>query len=146
MTGFPIPATAAMKPPGPTSLEIGGGPERKSAMSLPAVKASPLPVKQTQGPQGAGRWRGVSETVALGPQGQPSHQTCRRQAPGPRSRYQRPGTASREAVSNKDRWHQLADAVAASNMRASDKSVFRFLLDKADWATAELPPGFTPDQ
>jgi hypothetical protein len=29
-------------------------------------------------------------------------------------------------------------------MRASDKSVFRFLLDKADWATAILPPGFTP--
>jgi hypothetical protein len=29
-------------------------------------------------------------------------------------------------------------------MRASDKSVFRFLLDKADWATAELPPRFTP--
>lgn len=46
----------------------------------------------------------------------------------------------------KDRWHQLADAIAASNMRASDKSVFRFLLDKADYRTAELPPKYTPPQ
>jgi hypothetical protein len=44
------------------------------------------------------------------------------------------------------RWHQLADAVGASNLRASDKSVFRYLLDKADFGTAELPPGFTPNQ
>jgi hypothetical protein len=47
-------------------------------------------------------------------------------------------------AASKDRWHQLADAIAASNMRESDKSVYRFLLDKADYATAELPPKFTP--
>lgn len=49
-------------------------------------------------------------------------------------------------VVGKDRWHQLADAIKASNMRASDKSVFRFLLDKSDYVTAVLPPGFTPPQ
>jgi hypothetical protein len=46
----------------------------------------------------------------------------------------------------KNRWHQLADAISSSNMRASDKSVFRHLLDKADYATAILPPKFTPNQ
>ena len=44
------------------------------------------------------------------------------------------------------RWHELAAAIGSSNMRASDKSVFRHLLDKADYATAVLPPKFTPKQ
>jgi hypothetical protein len=44
----------------------------------------------------------------------------------------------------KDRWHQLADAVLDSNLPVSDKSVFRFLLDKADYGTAELPARYTP--
>ena len=44
----------------------------------------------------------------------------------------------------KDRWHQLADAIRESNLPASDKHVFRFLLDVADWKTAELPARFTP--
>jgi hypothetical protein len=43
-----------------------------------------------------------------------------------------------------DRWHQLAGAMAESNLRASDKAVFRFLLDRADYGTADLPPKFTP--
>ena len=46
----------------------------------------------------------------------------------------------------RDRWHQLAGAIGASNLAASDKSVFRYLLDRADYATAELPPKFTPKQ
>src|SRR5258706_9342513 len=41
--GFSTPATAAMKPPGPTSLEIGGGPQRKAATAVPAVQAEPPP-------------------------------------------------------------------------------------------------------
>jgi hypothetical protein len=45
-----------------------------------------------------------------------------------------------------DRWHQLADAIQRSNMSAADKSVFRFLLDRADYRTAELPAKFTPTQ
>jgi hypothetical protein len=44
----------------------------------------------------------------------------------------------------KDRWHQLADLIQDSNLPASDKSMFRFLLDKADWKSAELPAQFTP--
>jgi hypothetical protein len=44
----------------------------------------------------------------------------------------------------KDRWHQLADLIQDSNLPASDKSVFRFLLDKADWKSAELPAQFRP--
>jgi hypothetical protein len=45
-----------------------------------------------------------------------------------------------------DRWHLLADAIQRSNMSAADKSVFRFLLDRADYRTAELPAKFTPTQ
>jgi hypothetical protein len=45
-----------------------------------------------------------------------------------------------------DRWHQPADAIQRSNMSAADKSVFRFLLDRADYRTAELPAKFTPTQ
>jgi hypothetical protein len=39
----------------------------------------------------------------------------------------------------KDRWHQLADAIQESNLPASDKSVYRLLLDRADYVTAVLP-------
>jgi hypothetical protein len=46
----------------------------------------------------------------------------------------------------KDRWHELADAIGASCLRASDKSVFRYLLDRADYRTAVLPAKFTPRQ
>jgi hypothetical protein len=44
----------------------------------------------------------------------------------------------------KSRWHQLASAVQDSNLPASDKSVFLYLLGKADFKTAELTPKFTP--
>src|SRR5947208_11397458 len=44
------------------------------------------------------------------------------------------------------RCHDLADAIAESNLPASDKSVYRYLLDRADYATAELPARFTPKQ
>jgi hypothetical protein len=44
----------------------------------------------------------------------------------------------------KDRWHQLADAIKASNLPPSDRSVFRLLLDKADFGTAVIPAGFSP--
>ncbi len=46
----------------------------------------------------------------------------------------------------KDRWHQLADAIDASNLAASDKAVLRRLLDRADYGTAELPEKFAPKQ
>ena len=46
----------------------------------------------------------------------------------------------------KDRWHELADAIGASDLPASDKSVFRYLLDRADYGTAVLPAKFTPRQ
>ena len=46
----------------------------------------------------------------------------------------------------RDRWHRLAGAVHDSNLPASDKAVFRYLLDKADYVTAALPPKFTPNQ
>jgi hypothetical protein len=45
-----------------------------------------------------------------------------------------------------DRWHQLADAIQASNLPPSDRSVFRCLLDASDYATGELPPKFTPKE
>lgn len=45
-----------------------------------------------------------------------------------------------------DRWHQLANAIQNSNLPASDKSVFRLLLDKADYVTADLPAMYTPTQ
>ena len=44
------------------------------------------------------------------------------------------------------RWVQLRDAMADSNLPASDKAVFRYLLDKADYSTAHLPVRFTPAQ
>jgi hypothetical protein len=56
------------------------------------------------------------------------------------------GAVLRAVTSPKDRWHQLADAIGESNLPASDKAVFRFLLDKADYRTAELPAKFTPTQ
>jgi hypothetical protein len=46
----------------------------------------------------------------------------------------------------KDRWHELADAIGASNLPASDKSVFRLLLDRADCGTAVLPAKFAPTE
>jgi hypothetical protein len=45
-----------------------------------------------------------------------------------------------------DRWHQLADAIQASNLPASDKSVYRYLLDRADYGTVEMPAKFAPKQ
>jgi hypothetical protein len=46
----------------------------------------------------------------------------------------------------KDRWHQLADAIQESNLPASDKSVYRLLLDRADYVTAVLPAKFAPTE
>jgi hypothetical protein len=45
-----------------------------------------------------------------------------------------------------DRWHQLASAIQASNLPASDKSVFRYLLDRADYGSAVMPDRFTPTE
>ena len=42
------------------------------------------------------------------------------------------------------RWHQLAGAIRDSNLPASDKAVFQFLLSRSDYKTAELPARFTP--
>jgi hypothetical protein len=42
------------------------------------------------------------------------------------------------------RWHELREAILASNLPASDKAVYRLLLDKADYRTADLPAKFTP--
>jgi hypothetical protein len=50
------------------------------------------------------------------------------------------------AAAPKDRWHQLADAIGDSNLPASDKAIFRYLLDKADWRTAELAERWTPTE
>lgn len=44
------------------------------------------------------------------------------------------------------RWHELRDALATSNLPASDKAVYRALLDKADFRTACLDPRYTPRQ
>jgi hypothetical protein len=46
----------------------------------------------------------------------------------------------------RDRWHELASAIQNSNLPASDKSVFRFLLDRANYGTAEMLDRFTPSQ
>jgi hypothetical protein len=45
-----------------------------------------------------------------------------------------------------DRWHQLAGAIQASNLPASDKSVYRYLLDRADYGSAVMPDRFTPTE
>lgn len=45
-----------------------------------------------------------------------------------------------------DRWHELADAIQASNLPASDKSVYRYLLDRSDYGTAVMPARFTPTE
>jgi hypothetical protein len=42
------------------------------------------------------------------------------------------------------RWHELAAAMRNSNMPASDKHVFGYLLSTADFGTGELPARFTP--
>jgi hypothetical protein len=57
-----------------------------------------------------------------------------------RSRYQ-PVTSA--PISE---WHRLLAAIKASNLAASDKAVYRLLLDKADYRTAELPARFAPRQ
>lgn len=44
----------------------------------------------------------------------------------------------------RNRWHQLADAMRNSNLPASDKHVFGYLLSTADFGTGELPARFTP--
>jgi hypothetical protein len=44
------------------------------------------------------------------------------------------------------RWVILRDAIKASSLPASDKAVYRALLDAADYTTAVLLPGFTPAQ
>ena len=54
--------------------------------------------------------------------------------------------AGRRDVAAPDRWHQLLNAIRDSNMSAADTSVYRYLLDKADYGTALLPPEFTPRQ
>ncbi len=48
------------------------------------------------------------------------------------------------AVKVKDRWHQLADAIQASDLPPSDRAVYWHLLRKANFVTAELPEKFTP--
>jgi len=53
-----------------------------------------------------------------------------------------PVTTDRAA--DKDRWHQLDDAIDVSGLPASDRAVFRALLKKADYGTADLPVKFTP--
>jgi hypothetical protein len=47
---------------------------------------------------------------------------------------------------DKDRWHQLADLIQDSNLPASDKSVFRYLLDRSNYGTGELAARFAPLQ
>jgi hypothetical protein len=42
------------------------------------------------------------------------------------------------------RWHDLRDAIVDSNLPASDKAVYRYLLDKANYTTAELSAEHTP--
>jgi hypothetical protein len=49
-------------------------------------------------------------------------------------------------VVTKSRWHQLQEAILGSNLPASDKAVFLFLLTKTDFGTAHLPAGYTPTQ
>jgi hypothetical protein len=59
--------------------------------------------------------------------------------------HRQPTPSTTSSVTNgKDRWHQLAEAIQDSNLPASDKSVFRYLLDRADYKTGELPAKFTP--
>lgn len=43
-----------------------------------------------------------------------------------------------------DRWHQLDDAIDASGLPASDRAVFRALLKRSDYVSADLPARFTP--
>jgi len=53
----------------------------------------------------------------------------------------------------KSRWHQLKDEIIRSNLRASDKAVFRYLLDRAqcttkdgDYKSGDRLPRWTPDR
>jgi len=44
------------------------------------------------------------------------------------------------------RWHELRNAIKASNLPASDRAVFRARLDHSDYGTGELPAKFTRAQ
>jgi hypothetical protein len=44
------------------------------------------------------------------------------------------------------RWHELRDAVKASNLPASDKAVYRARLDHSDYGTAEMAARWTRSQ
>ena len=44
----------------------------------------------------------------------------------------------------KDRWHQLQDLIEASNMPAADTTIYKYLLGKSDYRSAELEPRWTP--
>lgn len=51
------------------------------------------------------------------------------------------------AVTAPDRWHQLVGAVTGPcRLPPSDRQVFRYLLDKADYRTADLPARWTPTE
>jgi hypothetical protein len=58
----------------------------------------------------------------------------------------RPSAVQPNESTDKNRWHRLVDAIQASNLPPSDRSVFRFLLDKSNYGTGELPKQFTPSQ
>lgn len=45
-----------------------------------------------------------------------------------------------------NRWHELDDAIDASNLPASDKAVFRLRLKTADFTTADMSPQWTETQ
>jgi hypothetical protein len=47
---------------------------------------------------------------------------------------------------DKDRWHELDDAIDASNMPASDRAVYKARLKRADYGTGDLPRQFTDKQ
>lgn len=44
----------------------------------------------------------------------------------------------------KDRWHQLQDLIEASNMPAADTTIYKYLLGKSNYRSAELEPRWTP--
>jgi hypothetical protein len=69
-----------------------------------------------------------------------------KERPPESTRRPRESTTATLATAAKDRWHQLAGAIGDSNLPASDKAIFRYLLDKADWRTAELAERWTPTE
>jgi hypothetical protein len=62
--------------------------------------------------------------------------------------YDEPATAERRGTREQadDRWHQLDDAIDASDLPASDRAVYHRRLKRADYGTAELPARFTETQ